>query len=221
MFLLSVPAFAQINSEYNYSVGVRGYNYMQMPKILDQSSDTYLTTYFSSYFLKLNDNQFSYRLSGGYINHDYTFKNLCENCEIANGNLKDFNIKIGFEKNFSYSVIQPYFAFDAGFRTNRFKGMVKDINSQRLNSAATRPDREVLTKKDGLILTPSIGIKVNPTPQLSLFVESNLDFFFAYERQEAVDQDVTNDINLRKYNKTEYLLNPVAVGIQFHLGNKN
>ena len=77
------------------------------------------------------------------------------------------------------------------------------------------------TKKDGLVVTPTIGVKVNPISQISLFVESNLDFFYAYERRESVNQDAENVTDVRKYTKTEYLLNPVSVGIQFHLGNKN
>ena len=46
-----------------------------------------------------------------------------------------------------------------------------------------------------------------------------MDYFYSYERQESVTQDANNTRALSKYYKSEFLFNPVSVGLQIHLGN--
>ncbi|MET3112912.1 hypothetical protein AAKU52_000631 [Pedobacter sp. CG_S7] len=220
--LLSTCAFSQMNGDFNYSIGVRGYNYMQMPKILNQTnSDKYITTYFNSYLVKFNDNQFSYRLNGSYVKKNLSFANNCENCELVDGVMKDFSFKVGFEKNFNYAVIQPYFAFDLGYRTNKFEGISTNINAQRIIMDMPQSQNSIIATKEGFTISPVFGVKFNPVKQISVFAESNLEFFYSYERQENVSQDVSNTRTLSKFHKTEYLINPVSIGIQVHFGNKN
>jgi hypothetical protein len=133
---LSIFAFSQNIGDYNYSIGVRGYNYMQMPNVLNQANDDkYLTSYFNSYIVKFNDNLFSYRLNGSFLKKDLRFSNNCESCDLVNGEMKDFAFKVGFEKRFNYSAIQPYVAFDLGYRSNKFKGFSNDLNAQRMSIA--------------------------------------------------------------------------------------
>lgn len=217
---------AQSDPIYNYSIGISGFSNMQMPKILNQTNgNNSLNSYFSNYIVKFNDNQISYRLSGSYLKKSTDFYNNCENCEQVNGQLKDFSFKVGFEKNFSYSIIQPYFAFDVGYRSNKFNGISTNINPQRNADAALNnaviPTDKIIATKEGFTVTPVIGVKFNPVKYISVFVESNLEFFYSYERQESVTQDVTNYRTLNRFHKTEYLINPVSAGIQIHLGVKN
>jgi hypothetical protein len=218
--LISTVAYSQNNGDYNYSIGVRGYNYIQMPEVLNQTNnDNYLESYFSSYLIKFNDNLFSYRINGSYLKNDYKFYNNCESCELVDGEMKDFSFKVGFEKSFNYSVIQPYLAFDLGYRSNKFKGGSFLVNQDGTTDPG--PVKNIHATKEGFTITPTIGIKINPIKQLTLFAESNLEFFYSYERQEEVNPGSPNSLSLKKYNKGEYLINPVALGIQFHFDARN
>ncbi|WP_343533781.1 hypothetical protein [Pedobacter sp.] len=216
--LISASAFAQIDGNYNYSIGIKGYNIVQMPKILQQTNtDDYTTMWLNSGMIKINDNQMAFRISGHYYyKRDLTFDNQCETCETAKGNFSDFSIKVGFEKNFNYSVIQPYFGFDIGFRASHFKGDIENKNSSNLKVSYAAN-----SNKNGATFSPVLGVKVNALKNLSFFAESTMDFFYAYERQETVLNDANNTRTFAKYNKLETLLNPVSIGIQFHLVGKN
>ncbi|WP_235324419.1 hypothetical protein [Pedobacter lusitanus] len=224
--MLSTFAYSQSNGDYLYSVGVRGYSYMQMPKILNQTAgNTYLNSYFNSFILKFNDNLFSYRLNGSYLSRNENFRNNCDNCELVIGKMTDYSFKLGFEKNLTYSRFQPYFALDLGYRSNKFDGTSRNINPI-LNAQADQantviPPNQIIATKEGFTITPVIGIKISPVKQISVFVESNLEFFYSYERQESVSQDISNVRSLNRFHKTEYLFNPVSVGVQFHIGSKN
>lgn len=227
LFIINVlNSFAQSDPIYNYSIGISGFSNMQMPKILNQTNgNNSINSSFSNYILKFNDNQISYRLSGSFLKKATDFYNNCENCEQVKGDLKDFSFKVGFEKNFSYSIVQPYFAFDLGYRSNKFNGISTNINPQRIADAklnnVTIPNDKIIATKEGFTVTPVFGVKFNPVKYLSIFAESNLEFFYAYERQESVTQDVTNYRTLNRFHKTEYLINPVLIGVQIHLGVKN
>jgi hypothetical protein len=216
-------AFSQMSGDYNYSIAVRGYTLMQMPKVLNES-DSYdlIEAPFNGIMFKFNDNQISYRINGTYYNKSRSFYNNCETCEAADGKLIDYSFKVGFEKNFNYSRIQPYFGIDLGYRSNRFSGVMQ--NNNVLKSAAARdaidgPVLDIEATKTGLVVAPFLGFKVNVINQLSFFAEANLDYFYSYERQEAVTQDAANTRTLSKFYKSEFLLNPVSVGLQIHLGS--
>ncbi|MFA6277123.1 MAG: hypothetical protein WC622_10265 [Pedobacter sp.] len=214
---ISYSAFSQIDGNYNYSIGVRGYSSMQMPKILNQTnSQDYTNTYFNGALVKFNDNQIGIRLSANYFRKDISFYNECESCEIAKGTVSDFSFKVGFEKSLNYARIQPYFGSDIGYRGNRFTGEVKTANPKNMNMPYN-----VDAEKNGFIITPLIGIRVNPIKQISFFAETSLDFYYSYERQEKIQQDAANTTSFAKYNKWEFLLNPISIGVQIHLVSKN
>lgn len=214
--LISFSAFSQVDGNYNYSIGVKGYSLMQMPKILQQAStEDYTNTWLNGGIIKFNDNQIAFRISGHYLfKRDFTFNNKCDDCETAKGNMTDYAVKFGFEKNFNYSVIQPYFAADFGFRSHSFKGNVTPIGNSSLPYSA-------ITSKSGGVVSPTLGIKANVLKQVSFFVESSMDFYYAYERQETTFNDAANTRTFAKYNKLEMLLNPVSVGLQIHLVRRN
>ena len=194
---------------------------MQMPKTLnDTDYSKYVNTYFSGLLIKFNDNQISYRLGGNYLKKSKTFYNNCNTCEVVSGDVTDYVFKVGFEKNLNFSRIQPYFGVDLGFRSNKFVGLSQNANTLKsdLQSDAI-PASKVEATKTGFIASPLVGIKFNVINEVSLFVESSLDFFYSYERQEFVTQDASNVRTLMKTNKAEFLLNPVSVGITIHLGS--
>ncbi|RZL18906.1 MAG: hypothetical protein EOO89_04915, partial [Pedobacter sp.] len=89
---ISYSAVAQMSGDYNYSIGVRGYTLMQMPKVLNESeSDHLIQAPFNGVMFKFNDNQISYRISGTYYNKSKNFYNNCETCEAADGKLTDYS----------------------------------------------------------------------------------------------------------------------------------
>jgi len=212
----SLITFAQTSADYNYTIGVRAFSLMQLPKILNQTNtQDYTNAYGNGIMLKFNDNQISYRISGTYFRNDVTFDNICATCEIGNGKVTDYSFKIGFEKNFNYSIIQPYFGFDLGYRSNRFTGTIDQKNALIGNNTQTAD-----AIKNGLVLTPVIGLKVNILPQLNIFAESNLDFYYSYEKQD-VTQIGGAGRTVNTYRKWEFLLNPISAGVQFSLNGKN
>lgn len=212
----SLTLFAQSSADYNYTIGLRGFTLMQLPKVMNQTNtQDYAKAYGNGLMFKFNDNQISYRISGNYYRKDEEFDNTCASCEIARGKVTDYSFKIGFEKNFNYSRIQPYFGFDLGYRSNRFTGTISP-KSTLVGST----EQTVDASKNGLVLTPVLGLKVNIIPQLNVFAESNLDFYYSYEKQDLTQPNgVARTVTT--YRKWEYLLNPVSVGVQFSLNGKN
>lgn len=218
--LLCNAAFSQISGDYNYSLAVRGYSIMQMPKILNQKkNEEFKDVSFNGGMIKFNDNQISYRLGGSYIKRDVKVINNCASCEEANGKMKDFNFTIGFEKSLNFSRIQPYFGVDIGYRQNVFNGTMVSKNALASKADSLTLGKGVEASKNGFTVAPLIGIKINPLPQVTLFAESSIQWFYSYERQETVAQDFNNTRTFNKYNKSEYLLNAVSVGIQWNIGN--
>lgn len=216
--LLTNSCFAQLDGNYNYSIGIKGYSLMQMPKVLQQTSNgNYVDAFFNGGMIKFNDNQIAIRISGHYLyKRDLTFKNQCENCENVVGNMSDYAIKLGFEKNFNYSIVQPYFAADFGFRSNSFNGSINQLNPSTIKTTYA-----AVTSKNGAVATPIFGLKINFSKQISLFTESSLDLYYSYERQEIILNDAANTRTFAKYNKFETLLNPVTVGLQIQLVSRN
>ena len=218
--LLSNTAFSQMSGDYTYSLAVRGYSLMQMPKILNQkNTDNFSDAAFHGGMIKFNDNQISYRLGGSFIKKDVRIVNDCTTCEEANGKMKDYSFSIGFEKNMNFSLIQPYFAFDIGFRYNKFDGTMVSKSTFAAQAATALGPNGVETSKTGFTAAPVIGIKVNPIAQITLFAEGNLQWFYSYERRETMSGDVDQSRTFNKYNKSEFLLNPVSIGIQVNLGS--
>ncbi|MCZ4245748.1 hypothetical protein [Pedobacter punctiformis] len=215
--ITTLASFAQsTGADYNYSIGFKAFSLMQMPKVLNQTNtQDYTNAYANGILLKFNDNQISYRISGNYFRNDVEFDNTCETCETGKGKVTDYSFKIGFEKNFNYSRIQPYFAFDLGYRSNRFTGTVspKSTGASSVNQTAD-------ATKNGLVLTPTIGLRVNIISQVSVFAESNLDFYYSYEKQDITyPSGAARTVNT--YRKWEFLLNPISAGIQFNINRKN
>lgn len=200
---------------YMYTIGLKVYSIEEFPKILNQiDPNTLRHTVLNGLFVKLNDNQISYRLSANYYNEDISFRNECEECEEANGKVKDFSTRIGFEKNFIYGTVQPYLAFDIGYRRNSFKGDVRNASSLDYTSPY-----EVSTLKNGLSMSPNFGLKISPTNHITLAVETGITLLYSYEKQERVYDDAGRTRTFSQFNKWEFLLRPVSmVSLQYNFG---
>lgn len=218
--LLLVSLFvlnARSQSGSTYSAGFNAFSYLQLARIGDQDPLKYITTKFNGGIFKIDDRQINYRLSGRFMNQSLDFKSDCTNCNLVNGKVTDYAIKVGFEKNLNYSNIQPYFAFDIGYRYNRFKGLRDFINLQR--TIALTDQMEAI--KNGLTLGPTLGIRITPIEQLSIFAEGSLELYLSRLQTQTVAQNTTALRTETSESKKEFLFSPVTVGLQFHLGSRN
>jgi hypothetical protein len=202
--ILSHCAYAQIDGSYNNSVGIQAFGIVQVPKILDQANENqYINTYLNAVVVKFNDNQISYRLSGSYLKKNISINGV----EDTRGKITDYSFKVGFEKNFNYSYLQPYFLMDIGYRSNEFDGRIKET--------------ALLTvAKNGAILSPGFGIKVNAFKALTFYAEGNVEFFYFQGKEDRSFANSETRLS-RKYYKSQLLVNPISAGIQFHFGSNN
>lgn len=208
VFLCS-GVYAQQDGDASYSFGVRGYNYQALPKMLNQTENRrYINTSFNSFMVKFNNNLYSYRLNGSYFNKSIQFSNNCANCQLADGKVKDYTFKAGFEKNFNYGPVQPYIGFDLGYRSNEFNGRDNVADAAALVASA---------RKRGFTVSPVLGIKVSPIKQISIFAEGNIEYFYAWGKETTYPPGNAEGGNSHKFKKGEYLYNPISVGIQVHL----
>lgn len=202
LMLMSYLSQAQVDGSFNNTVSIRAFGIMQVPKIQNESKkDNYMNSYLNSITLKFNDNQISYRLSGSYLDDEIDISESDD----GSGKIHDYTIKMGFEKNFNYGVVQPYFLTDVGYRSHEFEGVIN-------TSTATK------VTKHGFTLAPGFGIKVNVLRQLTLFAEGNVEFFYFQNKQELTPAGTTQR-NINKNYQSQFLLNPLFTGIHFHFGN--
>jgi hypothetical protein len=208
IFLCSV-VYAQQDGDASHSIAIKAYNYSSLPKMLNQSENRrYISTGFNSLMVKFNNNLYSYRLSGSYYDKSIEFSNNCDNCGLAAGKVKDYTFKAGFEKNFNYGPVQPYIGFDMGYRSNEFNGRINTADPQSLVAGA---------RKRGFTLSPLLGVKFSPVKLISLFAEGNAEYFYAWGKETTNLPGNSEGGNSHKFNKGEYLYNPISVGIQIHL----
>jgi hypothetical protein len=203
LLLLSVQvASAQMDGSYNHSIGIRVLGIQQMPKIKnDSQKENYVNGYFNAITLKFNDNQINYRLSGSYYKDDIDVRES----DNGRGEVTDYAVKMGFEKNFNYGMVQPYFLMDLGYRSNEFDGVLGSYTQTNVS-------------KQGFTLSPGFGIKVNVAKMLTIFAEGNIEFFYFQNKLESTD-GAANRVMSKNY-QSQFLLNPLSTGIQFHFGNK-
>jgi hypothetical protein len=204
VLILSHGAYAQMDGTYNNSIGIQAFGVQQVPKIFNESNkDKYINTYFNGLMIKFNDNQISYRISGTYFNKNINFNDV----EATVGKITDYAFKVGFEKNFNYSRIQPYFLMDMGYRSNQFVGTI-NTNMQANIS------------KSGMLLAPGFGLKLNVLKAMTLFAEGNLEFYYFQGKDDTIVQGSTTRTT-SKYYRSQFLLNPVTAGLQYHFGSNN
>ena len=190
---------------YSYSIGVKLFGFEELPQILDQvKTSDFEKQYLSGVILKFNDNQISYRISGTFYSDDVTFNNGED--EVGKGKLNDIAIRLGFEKNIVYADLQPYYGFDIGYRRSKFKGNLSPSSPDPLGS--TVPAR---TMKNGLSLSPLLGLKYNFLSHFAIAAETSMDLLLTYEKQELYYNNGGPSKTTNKYQKWEYLFRPVGM----------
>ncbi len=211
---LMLFAYSQSQTDSNYSFGFKLFSVEEFPKFLNEvrPSSIYNTTSFNGLIFKVNDNQISYRFQiSSYKNNDYSFKNECKDCEIVTGKYKDFNIKIGFERNITYSRIQPFYGIDLGYRASTFNG-----DSKNAKTAAFLYNANI--DKNGGKIYPFVGVKFNILKSLTISAESGLDFLYTYDKE--IKSTNTNTVqSVNNFKRWQFVSKPLGMlSIQFNFG---
>ena len=203
-------------SDYNYAVGIKIFSLEQFPKILNQvDSYQFRESFFNGIIAKINDNQLSYRLSGSFFRKNISFTNECKNCETATGKLTDYFFKIGFEKNLTYSRLQPYYGIDLGFRKNLFNG----TSSGAINTTSNT-SYAITAEKNSAILSPVLGLKYNVIDHFVFSVESSVDLLLDHERQSKKYNDASNTFSNQSRYRWDLLQKPVGfLSIQYYFSS--
>ncbi|QNL50355.1 hypothetical protein H8S90_01635 [Olivibacter sp. SDN3] len=197
------------SSEFMYSVALRAFALEQFPQIFNNPErEQFYSSAFNGLTFKFNDNQISYRITGIYFNNDVSSNKNCLNCEQIGGKLQNTALKIGFEKNITYTRIQPYFGLDIGYMNQKYA-------REEYNSLAEQSQQEVIDRKNSALASPFIGIKFNVLPYLTVVAESNFTIAYSYQKTERASSPDTP----HSREKWEYFFAPVgSLGIQFNFG---
>src|SRR5690606_20211701 len=154
----------------------------------------------------------SYRLQANYVDRDISFEDRCQGWALANGRFQNTAIKIGAEKNFNYSRIQPYLGADVGFMTQKFRG----------SSTSYATAEQVFTEdvKNALLFSPLVGLKLYLIPQVAIGAEANFNIAYTYQKTNAFgDASLSGEPNQTKRYRWEYFFAPVAaITLQYNFG---
>ncbi len=202
------------NTDYWYTIAVRVYALEQFPQLLNQPSrQSRQSSYLNGLIFKINDNQISYRIQASHFNNDISFDNECNGClpKVA-GKLQNTALKVGAEKNVSYSRFQPYFGGDLGF-------MVQTLKTKGYGNTSVFAE----DNKNALLFSPFMGVKVYVVPRVSVSAEANFNVAYTYQKiNEYGDDSFTGIPNQTRRYRWEYFFAPVAaVTLQYSFGAIN
>lgn len=212
--LLLVTAFAQSQSDSNYSIGIKLFSIEEQPKLLNEvrENSTFYLSGFNGVMLKVNDNQISYRFSGNVFNKsDYSFTNECSNCEIVKGKYHSLDLKVGFERSLIYSRLQPFYGMDLGYKKVTFEGQSNGKNS---NSFLYNVNIE----KNGVAFTPLLGLKFNFFRSITLSAEAAFDFILTSDKETKTQASGTL-ISNSNFSRWQYNAKPLGqLSLQYNFG---
>lgn len=198
---------AQSQNDYTYSLGVKLLSVGEFPKLLNEirSSENYRSSTFNGLIFKVNDNQISYRLVvSKYDNEDYSFMNLCNNCETISGKYKDFDVKFGFEKSLIYGIIQPMYGVDLGFKKVTFDG---DSYSESSPSASYN----AIIEKNGGFIYPFLGLKANIfKARLTMSAEAGLNMLYTHDKETKTSYS-DNSTSLSNFKRWGFYSQPLGL----------
>jgi hypothetical protein len=215
LIIAYLTPYAQSQSDSNYSFGLKLFSIEEFPKLLNEVRDNnaYQTLKPNGLVFKVNDNQISYRFQIYGINEgDYSFKNECNNCEQLNGKYKELNIKIGFERNLTYSKLQPFYGLDFGYKNADFSGKAK-------NTTTSAFLYNVDINKYAVVASPFIGFKYNFIKALTLSAEAGLDILFTTDKE--IKSNSNNVVNSSsRFNRWQFANKPLGMlSLQFNFGS--
>lgn len=208
--LFGYTLHAQNYDGYNSSIGVNLFNYAQRPQLnINQNRKTELRRYLSGVMLELYDNQISYRIGLNYY-RDASFKTRQDDAADITGRYTDYSVTLGMEKELGSTALRPYIGMDAGYIHTDFTG--QEFYAAGNNTLALK------TEKNGLLVSPFVGIKYTFIPRLYISMEAAISFVYGYNRIEQ--QTAAESMTVNHYNKGEFLVCPLSqLGIHYNFGN--
>lgn len=212
LIFISITVFSQSQNDYSYSAGIDLFSYREYPKLLNEvrNSESYRVSGFKGLTFKFNDNQISYRLLGAiYSNNDYSFKNMCTDCETVTGKFRQFTTKLGFERNIIYGLIQPFYGLDLGFKKISFSGTSRDQGNT--------PLYDVEIEKNGGVIYPFLGFKVNfIKARLTFSAEAGIDMLYSHDKETKI---TANSLTVDNYKRWGFYNKPLGMlGLQYNFG---
>lgn len=210
--------YSQSQNNYGYSFGIKGLSFGDFPKLMNEirSSDSYRPSSMNGVVFKFNDNQISYRFIGAkYYNDDYTFKNICHDCETVTGNFTDFTLKAGFERSLIYGVIQPFYGLDLGYRKIYFDGTANSANNNALLY-------DVIIEKNGTLIHPFIGVKVNLYKAMfTMSAEAGLDILVSNDKETKTLNDGNRTTSIGNFRRWGFNNLPLSMlSLQYNFGRQ-
>lgn len=201
-----IHAFAQSQTNAEYSIGLKIISLEELPKILNEVKNTskYYLSPLNGIIFKVNDNQISYRFQVyTYKNNNFEFQNECKNCEIVTGKYKSLNIKVGFERSIVYSKVQPFYGMDFGFQKVNFDGSSSDFTNSTFRYNTN-------VEKNGGLFYPFIGLKYNFLKSLTISVETGIDFYYSDDKEIKSSQNNIL-ISQNHYRRWEFNTRPIGL----------
>ncbi|WP_155977909.1 hypothetical protein [Pedobacter glucosidilyticus] len=211
-------AFSQSQNNYSYSVGIKAASFGDFPKLMNEvrSAESFTPSYLNGIVFKFNDNQISYRFIGSkYTNNDYSFKNVCQDCETVNGNFSDFTLKAGFERSLIYGVFQPFYGLDLGYRRIYFDGIANNVSNNALLY-------DVIVEKNGALIHPLIGVKVNLLKsKFTISAEAGLDILYSNDRETKTLNDGNRTTSIANFRRWGFNNLPLSMlSLQYNFGHQ-
>jgi hypothetical protein len=210
-----IIATAQSQSDSDYSFGIKAFSIEELSKLMNEVKlkSSYQTFQFNGLVFKVNDNQISYRFQINTLKKDdYSFKNECITCETVTGKFDELNLRIGFERNITYTRLQPFYGIDLGYKTGKFNG-------EALDSKTNLFLYNVSIQKNGATVYPFIGVKFNIIKSLTLSAESGIDFLYNYEKEiKSTKNNVVTSSN--GFKRSRFINKPLGMlSLQYNFGS--
>lgn len=207
LFASCFLSLAQSQNNYTYSVGVKLLSIGEFPKLLNEvrGTNNFRSSVFNGLIFKVNDNQISYRVVlTKYENDDYSFKNLCNNCETVTGEYADFTMKLGFEKSLIYGIIQPMYGVDLGFKKVTFDG-------DAYPESSTTPSYNAIVEKNGGFIYPFLGLKANVLKaRITVSAEAGINMLYTYDKETKTSY-ADNSTTLNNFRRWGFYTRPLGL----------
>lgn len=207
-------------SDYMYTISIKSFALEHFPQLLNQPIPGELhRSYLNGLMFKFNDKQISYRISGSFFNKGDISSNNVHNdmSTSASGRLQNIAIKLGFEKNMTYTRLQPYFGMDIGYMRQEYEGKTHP----RLNTYVNVASENFLDRKNSILLSGFIGLKFHIASYFTLAAEANVNGAYSFQKTDY-SNDNGGELQFRQdnRNKWEYFFSPLGMlSLQFNFGS--
>lgn len=211
IFFTTLSASAQTNTGYNYNFGINLYSISQTPQVnFSQRIRPDVSRYLPGIMIKINDNQLAYRIGiNFYRNKKFNFAE--DDSAFVHGRYLEYSLKFGVEHDLSLDNFKPYYGADIGFLHGEFSGQEMHISDKTFNY--------LRIQKNGLLLSPFIGLKYTLIPRFYVSAEIAINLIFAYNRLQNNNDGIER---VSHFNKGEFLLAQLSmVGLHYNFDSSN